>query len=71
MMYLEVFTDRERSLSKVKPRLHVESLEVSKVLEKVSVVHVTVSFERFCGVPMIKNSVIKGLTERRFEFSQA
>ena len=29
------------------------------------------SFERCCGVPIIKYSVFEGLTERRFEVSQA
>ncbi len=29
------------------------------------------SFERCCGVPIIKNSVLEGLTKRRFEVSQA
>ena len=32
---------------------------------------VAVSFERYCGVPMIRNSVLEGFTERRFEVSHA
>ena len=65
----EICTLAEKSLSKMKPRLRVESVGVSMVPWKVRVA--AVSFERCCGVPMIKNSVLEGLTERRFEVSHA
>ena len=65
----EICTSAERSLSKMKPRLRVESVGVCRVPWKVRVA--AVSFERYCGVLMIKNSVLEGLTERRFEVSQA
>ena len=59
---------RDRSLSKVTPRLRTVDEGSMLVFWKVMVEDD--SLERCCDVPMIKYSVFEGLTVRRLDVSQ-
>ena len=59
---------RERSWSKITPRLRVELVGFRVV--PWNDIEVSVGLARCCGVPMIRYSVLDGLTESLFEMSQ-
>jgi hypothetical protein len=60
---------KDRSLSKMTPRLRVESEGVRMVPSKV--IEDAMSFARCWCVPIMRYSVLEGLTERRLEMSQS
>jgi hypothetical protein len=60
---------RDRSLSKMAPRLRVVSVGVRLVPWKG--IEVDVTLARCCGVPMIRYSVFDGLTDSLFAVNQS
>ena len=60
---------RERSLSRMMPRLRADGDGEMVVSRKE--ISEDLSFDRCCGVPMRRYSVLDGLTVRRFDVSQA
>jgi len=65
---VEICDLKDRSLSKMTPRFRVESVGDRSVPWKW--IEDDVSLARCCGVPMIRYSVLDGLTDSLFSVSQ-